>query len=279
MKTVLYATDRTEQSVPMLHYAHDLSIQLGADLVVLYVHQLPQVRVAVTRRPEQIEFKVAQEQKEILSAFCAEHLGSGIDSNKVQFEVVVNDSILNGVLEKSNQLLPDLVLIGRKEKYTDRGIFAGDIGQGLVKRSPCPVLIAPNHVNSVSIDTIVYATDFEEADILAIKKLVPIAKTVDAKIHIVHIATEKQYAGKDQMEWFKEMLKQQIDYENLEFKVIFSENIVKEIDSYSKSIKADLVALLHREEKGFFQNLFNKSIVTKLEDHIGIPLMSFNKKS
>lgn len=277
MKTVLYATDRTEQSVPMLHYANDLSLRLGADLVVLYVHQLPPVRISVTRRPEQIELKVVEEQKEILSAFCKKHLGADANNKTVQVEVVCNDSVLNGIVEKSNHLSSDLLLIGRKEKYTDRGIFAGDIGQGLVKRSSCPVLIAPNDVSSASIETILYATDFEEADILALKKLVPIAKTVNAKIHIVHIATEKQYAGKDQMEWFKEMLTQQIDYENLEFKVIFSDNIVKKLDTYSKSIKANLIALLHREEKGFVQNLFNKSVVTKLEDHIGIPLMSFNK--
>ncbi len=279
MNTVLYATDRTEQSIPMLHYAHNLSLRLGADLVVLYVHQLPPIRIAVTRRPEQIELKAIEEQKEILNAFCTKHLGADANNKTVQVEVVCNDSVLNAILEKSSELSPDLVLIGRKEKYTNRGIFAGDIGQGLVKRSSCPVLIAPNKVSPEPIETILYATDFEEADILAIKRLVPIAKAVNAKIHIVHIATEKQYAGKDQMEWFEEMLTQQVDYGNLEFKVIFSDHIVKKIDTYSKSIKADLVALLHREEKGFFQNLFNKSVVTKLEDHIGIPLLSFNKAS
>ncbi len=104
----------------------------------------------------------------------------------------------------------------------------------------------------VPINTILYATDFEEADILAIKNLAPIAKTVGAKIHVVHIATDKQYAGKDQMEWFKEMLSQQVDYDNLEFKVIFSDHIVKKLNVYSQLIQADLVAVLYREEKGFF---------------------------
>lgn len=278
MKTILYATDRTDQSVPMLHYAYELSIRFKANLVVLYVHRLPPLRVAVTRRPEHIEFKVVKEQTEILSAFCEKHLGSGTDSGKVRFEVIVKDSILNGILEVSNKLSSDLILIGRKEKYTDRGIFAGDIGQGLLKRSTCPVLIAPNHSNSVSIETVVYATDFEEADIQALKKLVPIAEEVNAKIHVVHIASRELYEGKDRMESFKEMLSDQVDYQNLEFNVIFSDNIVKEIDSYSKSINADIIALLHREDKGFFKNLFNKSVVTQLEDYISIPLLSFNKE-
>jgi len=277
MKTVLYATDRTEQSVPMLHYAHDMSVRLGADLVILYVYQYPQIRVAVTRRPEQIELKIVEEQKEILKAFCKEHLGSEINGKKVRFEAACDDSVLNAILEKSGQISPDLILIGRKEKHTDRGIFAGDIGQGLVKKSSCPVLIAPNDVNGTSVDTIVYATDFEEADILAIKRLVPIAKTVDAKIHIIHVVSKDKYAGKEKMEWFEDMLAEQVDYGNMEFNLVFSDNIVKEIDSYSMSVKADLLVLLHREEKDFFQNLFNRSVVAKLEDHIGIPLLSFNK--
>jgi nucleotide-binding universal stress UspA family protein len=174
---------------------------------------------------------------------------------------------------------PDLVLIGRKDKHTDRGIFAGNIGQQLVKRSSCPVLITPINVSNVPINTILYATDCEEADILAIKNLVPMAMAVNAKIHVVHIATEKQCAGKEHMESFKEILSQQVNYDKLEFKVIFSNHIIKKLNDHSQLIKADLLAVLHREEKGFYQNLFNKSLVIKLDSHIGIPLLSFNKAS
>ncbi len=277
MKTILYATDRIEQAVPVLRYAHDLSSNLGADLIVFYTHQMPPIRASVMRPSDQIEHQVIEEQKDILRAYCAIHLDDKISSEKIRYEVVCNDSVLNGIIEKSKEISPDIVLIGRKDKHPERGLFAGDIVQGLLKRLACPILIVPNDRSSVPIQTMLYATDFEEADISAIKNLVPLANTVNAKIHIVHIATEKQYAGKDQMEWFKEMLKKQVEYENLEFKVIFSDHIEEELKIYSQLIRADIVALLYREEKGFFQNLFNKSLVKKLDTQISIPLISFNK--
>lgn len=277
MKTILYATDLTEQSVPALRYAHDLSKSMGADLVVFHSHEVPTIRTSVQRPVKQIEYHVLEEQKEVVKSFCTKYLGDEIDLEKLRIVVVSDDSVLNGIIEISKELAPDLVLIGRKDKHTERGIFAGDIGQGLLKKLTCPIMIVPSNIDGSPLKNILYATDFEEADISAVKNLIPFVQKVNAKIHFVHITTEKQYTGTDQMEWFKEMLAQGVDYKNLDFKVLFSENIEEKLKEYSELIHADMVALLYREEKGFFQSLFNKSLVLKLDNQIGIPLMSFNK--
>ena len=277
MKTILYATDLAEQSVSTLRYAHDLSNSMGANLIVFHSYDVPPIRAAVLRPYEQIEYHIIEEQKEVVKSFCINHLGDDIDLEKLKIVVVCNDSVLNGIIEISKEINPDLVLIGRKDKHTERGMFAGDIGQGLLKRLSCPIMIVPCHPNGSILKNILYATDFEEADISAVENLIPIAAKVNAKIHFVHVTTEKQYKGTDQMEWFKEMLTQRVDYKNLEFKVIFSENIEEKLKGYSELIHADLVALLYREEKGFFQNLFNKSLVKKLDNQIDIPLLSFTK--
>lgn len=277
MKTILYATDRAEQAVPVLRYAIDLSTRLGANIVVLQVYQLPQIRVSVTRPGEQLEQHAVDEQKEILRAFCMKHAGDTMAANGLQVDVVCNDSILNGIVEKSRDLSPDLVVIGRKDRHTERGLLVGDIGQGLVKRLSCPVLMVPHYVRSADIKTILYASDFEEADISAIQNLVPIAQTLAAKIHVVHIATKKEYSGGKRVEWIRKLLKEEVDYDSVELNIIFSDDIVKKLNIYSQSIQADLIAVLYREGEGFFQNLFRKGVVTKLEKHISIPLMSFSK--
>lgn len=278
MKTILYATDRKETSALALRYAHDLSISLGVNIIVLYVHQLPPIRLSVSRLPDQIEYEVIKEQKDILSVYISTHMSKDVDASNMQVEVVCNDSVLEGIYKKSTEIAPDIVLIGRKGKTTDRGIFAGDIAHGLIKRLECPVLTAPDTINKTPITNILYATDFEEADIAAIQKLIPIARMLAANIHVVHIATEKNYAGKELMEWFKEMLSQVVTYDYLEFKVIFSDNIVKKLNDYAQLVQADLLAALYREEKGFFQNLFNKSLITKMDTQTKLPLLSFNKK-
>ncbi|MCK0192060.1 universal stress protein [Arenibacter sp. F20364] len=277
MKTILYATDRSDHAVPALKYAYHLSQKLNASLLVLYIHEMEPLRVSVSRPAAQIEYHVIQEQTEILSAYCTKHLGITVDNKTLQVEVIHNDSVSNGILEKTKDTATDMIIIGRKDKHTDRGLFVGNIGKGLQEKVPCPLLIIPNNVEDKAIKTILYATDFMEADILALKKLVPMAKLLGAKIHIVHISTEKDYAGKEQMEWFKDMLRQEVDDSSIKFELIFSDNIQDKLKVHANTIGADLLVLLEREEKGFFQKIFHVSMVAKMEEHISIPLLSFNE--
>ncbi|MET6990048.1 universal stress protein [Sediminicola arcticus] len=275
MKTIFYATDRTVNSAPALRYAYELSSRLGTQLVVFNTHKMEPIRVMVSRPPEQIEYHVIKEQKEILKSYCAKHLKGGLEGKNIIFHVVANDSVTAGIKENSKNLSADIVIIGRKDKHTDRGLFVGDIGKSLVENLSCPLLIVPNS-GAKPISKILYATDFMEFDIEAIKKLVPIAEAMNAKVHLIHISTEKEYAGKEQMEWFKDMLQDQVEGENLNFKLIFSDTIDRELKNQVEQIGADLLVLLHREEKGFLNKMFHTSMVKKLEGHITIPLMSFN---
>jgi len=277
MKTILYATDRSKYAVQALKYAYHLSNQLNAALLVLYVHELEPLRISVSRPAAQVEYHIIKEQTEILSAYCSEHLGIPVDNKKLQTEVVHNDSVSSAILEKTKDALPEMIIIGRKDKHTDRGFIVGNIGKSLQEKVPCPLLIIPNNLTDKSIKTILYATDFEEADILALKKLVPMAKLLGAKIHIVHISTEKEYAGKEQMEWFKDMLRKEVDDTSIEFALIFSDKIQDQLKIHAKTIGANLLVLLEREEKGFFQKIFHVSLVAKMEEHISIPLLSYNE--
>jgi nucleotide-binding universal stress UspA family protein len=203
-------------------------------------------------------------------------LGEDFNNSRIRIEVVCNDSVLDGIIEKSKQVSPDMALIGRKAKHSERGLLVGDIAHALLKKSAFPILIIPKDLTGVPIETMLYATDFGEASISAIKNLVPLAKSVNAKIHIVHIATQMRNSRKDQIKWFKEKLMKQVHYDNIEIKVILSNHIEEELKIYSEHIKADILALLYKEEQGFFQNLFNKSLVKKLDTQIGIPLMGIN---
>jgi nucleotide-binding universal stress UspA family protein len=274
---LLYATDRSEHAAPALRYAYELSANLSAKLNVLYAHEIPQIRISVARPLDQIEHHVVKEQKEILKTYCVKHLGETIKDGNMHLEVVHDGSVSHAIIEKSKELSADMILIGRKDRHTDRGLLVGDIGKSLLGKVPCPLLIVPNTIQNFAIDNLLYATAFEEADIEAINKLVPMARVFDAQIHVVHISTEKEYAGEDQMEWFKELLEQKVAYPNIAFKLIFSDRIEKKLKAYFEQVSADIVVLLERGEKGFFKKLFSQSLVKKMESHINTPLLSFRK--
>ncbi len=170
-----------------------------------------------------------------------------------------------------------MLLVGMKDEHTARGVFSGSIAKALIEKVSCLLLIVPSRKRFKKIDTIVYATDFEEGDIFALQNLVEIARPFNAKIKIVHIPTKDEYAGKDQMEWFKEMLHQKINYEHIDIQMIFFDTVYEGLRTYIDKNKADIIALLEREDHGLLKKLFHKDLIKKMESNITIPMLSFNQ--
>jgi nucleotide-binding universal stress UspA family protein len=115
-----------------------------------------------------------------------------------------------------------------------------------------------------------------EADIEVIKKLSKIAKAFKAKIQVVHITTEKEYEVESQMDLFKDKLKKKVDYENIKFKILVSDDVFNTLRMYLEEIEADIVVMLEREKRGLLSKLFHGDLVKKMETYDKLPLLSFN---
>ncbi|MFS4467884.1 universal stress protein [Maribacter sp. 2210JD10-5] len=277
MKTILYATDCSTHDTDTLHYAHELCGHLKLNLTLLHIYQIPPIQVSTIRPRKHLSAHAHDEQLTLLEEYASKHLKDSKLNTKVIFEVVENSSVSDGILSKTRELSPELLLIGMKDEHTARGIFSGSIAKALFEKVRCPLLTVPNSHRFKRLETIVYATDFEEDDIYAIRSLVKIAEPSNASLNIVHIATEGERDANDQMEWFKEMLRQKVTYDHIIFDITSDDTVYDGIRSYISSKKADLLVLLEREEKGFLNKLFHKDLTKKIESNINIPLLSFNQ--
>ncbi len=278
MKTILYPTDCSEHSIPALLYAYNLSNKLQADLIVLHVFDIPSFPgTSMIRSLQQIEKNAFEEHQEVLNTYCKKHLSYMPSRSNVRIEVVKNISITEGILAKTKELQVDMLIIGMTDKHSNRGVLTGDIAKELITRSLCPLLVVPNNFHAEPIKRIVYATDFEESDILAIDKLTEVALPFQSKINVIHISTKDNDEERNQFAWFKEMVLQKVKYKNIEFNLVISDNIYEKLKTYLHDIKADLVVLLEREDIGMFKKLFHRDLVKQLESHTDIPLLSFNK--
>ena len=279
MKTILYATDCTRNATPALRYASKLSEKLKAKLVVLSVYDLPPVLVSTIRSPRHMSKMAADEHMMVLHNYCSRYLKDRM-STDVALDVVESPSISDGILTRCKALQPDLLILGMKDEHTLRGYFSGNIANAILAECPCPVIIAPNQFRYRKLKTLVYATDFEERDIAAIKKLVELAAPYEAEILVVHIPTKEEYAGMQQMEWFKELLDQQVDYDKIRFQMIFADSIQEGLGLYVQEVRADLLAMLQRDSnRTFFGKLLHKDQVKIMETRSKIPIMSFNQHS
>jgi nucleotide-binding universal stress UspA family protein len=279
MKTLLYATDYSVNSIAALKFAEVLREKLRAKLYVLHVFDMSATLISTVSlsyaRREEASFK---DHNTRLHDFCKKHLGKEPDEKEVIITVSENSIPSSGILEKAEAIDADLLIIGMKGSNVVREFLIGSTTSSLIDKSYIPVLAVPTDTKAESIRTIVYATAFEEADILAVRRLVALAEPFKAEIKLIHISTKSEYAGEDQMAWFKEMLQHKVSYPKISFELRFSEDILRSLIEYLKEVDGSMIAMLEREGHSLIKSIWHQDIVKRMKTEVKLPLLSFHKK-
>jgi len=278
MKTILYATDYSKESISALIYAHTIAKLFTARLVVLHVFDLGFSLVSPISLSYLKKEKMMLEKHRVqLEDFCSKHLDNSLSELQPRIIVIENNNPVDGIQKTALKIDADLIVVGTKGESKAREFFLGSTTKGLFKKAPCTVMAVPSNFNPKKIETIVYASDFEQADIFAIRKLVKIATAFDAKIRIIHIANDPENSGYEQMHWFREMLEEKISYPKMEFDLIFSDDIIKELQGYVQDSKIDVLAMLERKNHTFFEKYIKPDLVKQMVSKTKVPLLSFNE--
>lgn len=276
MDTILYATDCSRNSISTLNYAKNLSETLNTKLVVFHVYDIPPVRTSNIRSSEQLNKLAMNEQKKLVEDYCRNNLDQNLNKDQLICEVNENTSISKAISDKIKKDTIDLLIIGMKDEHSARGFFSGNIANKLIDKNLCPILIIPPEYSYKKIEKMVYASDFESADIIALEKMSEIAEKYDAEIEVVHIPTLEEYAAMQQMEWFKELLEVQVPYKKISFHMVLANNIEQGLRMHIGDENADILGMLERENKGLFASVFSKDIIKRMENLVTIPILCYN---
>lgn len=280
MKTILYATDYSKNSATALHFAHALCNKLHCNLVVLHVFDLSVTMAStVSLSYSRKRSKAIKGHTERLESFCEAHLGAGPKSSSMTLNIAEGKPAWEAIINHANITNTDLIVVGRKGESAIKEALLGSTTAALIEKATCPVLAIPDAIPLREIKTIVYATAFEEADVLALAELMGIAAQSKASIHIVHIATKDEYAGEEQMEWFKEMLTQKINYDKLDFELLFSEDVVEALKEYLNELNPDLLVMLERQGHSLIKSIWHRDIVKRMMMESNLPLLTYHKKN
>lgn len=278
MKTIVYATDFSQNSVPALKFAYDMSKKIKARLVAIHIYDIP------TNLGEEMmdpflflntDYYEINQTK--LDEFLKINLGDKVDMKNVQAEAIENIIIIEGIISKIKELDAFMVVTGMTGKGAIRDLLMGSVTKKLIEKAPCPVFAIPENISQTQIKTIVYASDFEEEDVDVIHTLATIAKPFKAEIKVVHVATKDLPAADERMEWFKDMLKEKVTYEKLDFEVLLDNDVYNALRIYIGNVSADITAMLERKKGGFLKNVFQRDLVKKMKSYGKIPLLSFNE--
>lgn len=278
ISTIVYATDYSKNSAAALKYAHKLSKVLDANLVVTHVYGYPMINegVGVENLPE-LRKQSLKMHRSRLEQFCENQLRDQWKAMDIKIAPVEDFAILDGILSIAADWQADLIVVGSKGESTFQDVLLGTTTKRLIKKAGCPVMAIPPDTGYTAPKTIVYATDFEQEDIYAIRRTIELAERFKSKINVVHIATKKEYAGEMQMQWFKNAMADKITYEHIELNILFSDDIFESLRSYLEEVGADLVVMLEREKHGFIKKWFHRDLVKKMHSYGKVPLLSFNE--
>ncbi|MGE0041674.1 MAG: universal stress protein [Vicinamibacterales bacterium] len=124
---------------------------------------------------------------EALDAFVAPYTGLGVEIDTA----VVEGDVVGGILEAAAAWPADLLVIGTHGRGGLQHLTLGSVAEKVMRRAACPVLTVPPGARAVATrhttHTVLCATDFSPASLLAVERAFSVAQEADASLVLVHV--------------------------------------------------------------------------------------------
>jgi len=275
MKKILYATDFSKNAEKAFNFALKIAEKHHADLVMLHVFDVLPVfgHPHNTIGPAEMTRQAVHSWVGHLQKFF-EQFNTDIQPTFIALE---NPSVVKSILSVIKEHKPDLLVAGTKGKSLLKEIFVGSTTKALIKQSPVPVLAIPSNADYRDFDNVLYASDFREVDLEAIEQLIELVKPYKPEIKLTHVSSENEYNRNQKMEWFKDLVKDNISYKNISFELLLSDRVFERLTNYVQNHDIDLMVMLEKERSGIVDKLFHEDLVWKMEFHTSIPILSYNE--
>lgn len=279
METIVYATDYSKRSVAALKFALEISKALEMRLVLTHVYQIPSVlgTELIEVFPNLSKDSLNQEHKK-LKEFYEQHFGGSFNENMIRFEPIEHTSVIDGIITKILEHQAFMIFVGTRGESKLRDVVMGGTAMGLLENAPCPVWTVPEDSIFTSLDSIVYATDFEKEDIDAIHVLAELAKILKAEIKVVHVSNDKDKGDDYRIEWFKGLLSEKVLYDHIDFELLLSNHISERLTTYIQETNADVLVMLKRNNKTGLKGWLHTDLVKKMQSYESVPLLMLNQK-
>jgi nucleotide-binding universal stress UspA family protein len=280
MKTILFPTDFSENSLHAAQYAGMLARKFDAKLVILHVFthiislssqsQLMAQNVILDDQLEKNAEKKLCDFSDKLIQIC--------NLPKVQVEQKLEVGIVTDIIIRTaEEVKADMIVIGTKGVTNAIDKLLGSNAESVVKSAKRPVWVVPYTACLNVPMTFLYASDLEENETNATQTLLDFATPLGAEYKVIHI---NEYFDKEVNEASKatiKNLKSEFSGKNITFKELNRKEVVEGIEAYVSTHKPDVLALAIYD-KSFFSNLFLGSITTHFVEKANTPLLIFKKE-
>lgn len=277
IKTVLWATDFSKESRACLSYIRGFSEKLNTENHAVYV--LPRfsdwVYEAAFIRDEELLKTI--EKTKLSSLQKIENAGKNAH---VSFKTEVLEGIASeGLIRYAEENDVDIIFAGRRGISEIEAILIGSTTSRLIRNSRIPIFVIPKAKKTAKIDRILCPIDLSESSLLELSYSINLAKQLDAKLYVVHVAEFFNYKvpvfKRDMLlEKINEKIREIADESQFEIENVIFEmgEPAHRIIEVAKKKKIDLIVMATHQRKGF-EKLFLGSISEKVLMYSNIPVL------
>lgn len=142
MRTILAAIDFSDVTERLLELARDMALAHGAALHLIHVEAPEPDFVGYDPGPQHVRDNVAHEAARHFkeeNALRNQLREQGIDAHSV----VLQGPSVEKILEEAQRISADLIMVGSHGHGAVYHLLLGSVGEGVLKRATCPVLVVP----------------------------------------------------------------------------------------------------------------------------------------
>lgn len=267
---ILVPIDFSDQAESALKYATALASHTGGSIHLLHVIT-PFVHSEYSGNSEDEQF----EKTRLLDLLSIEHKLFSHYGVQSSFDVTfgdVSDEIVRTAIEKELSLI---VMATHGDKGLSRFLFSSNT-TSVVNKSPVPVLAIPTDAAFKPFNRIVFATDYDSADIKEIQELANFAEYFDAEINAVHVVNRFDEDEEDFdltiLQYFDNQLKENVSYAKISCDQYQHADVVEGIQCYVQDEHADLL-VFSASHQNFLEKIFSRDITKEFIEHIRLPLL------
>lgn len=277
MKKILCLIDFSQTSLDAAAHAAALARKTGAQLSLLHTVHLPIANTSETalmagellgEQIQDAEEKLHEVCRRLSERFADNH--SGVP----QFNCVVREALLTDAVDQMTaEDGYDLVVMGTTGGSNSlEEMLIGSSTQSVIGQVKCPVLAIPEGASQNEVRKIIYAADFHEHDLVALREVGRIAALLGARLDVVHITKKNDGKSTAAAAEFNRQLKAIFPGETVNFEEFIHEDKEKGLQEYVLAREGDMLAML-KKEGGFFSGLFRQNLADRMTSHTRLPLL------
>lgn len=285
---ILVPIDFSENSKKASKMAFNIASHLQVNLVFMHsyinplIHSIPFSDVyaydsALLTKIEYAEKNANENFQEFITKL-ADEIG------KEKWETVTTEFIIkpgyaeDDILAYSNENKSQLIVMGSSGNSTQTGTV-GSTAADVMYNARVPVLIVPKSTPEQDLkhfSNVLYATNFDEKDFVALDKLMAILYPFDIKVMCAHVG-QPTGDGWDlaRLNGMKDILKEKYRTEAFECKLIVGNNTLDSLEHFIEDEKIDILSLT-THKRNMISRLFNPSLARKMAFHSNTPLLVFH---